>query len=82
MYRSGPKVGRNEQCPCGSGRKFKKCHSALDAGIPFEAMPAHMEAALARARAQEVQRTRQQGLGQPIVSLEARGTALSQSRTA
>jgi len=20
-----PKVGRNEQCPCGSGRKFKKC---------------------------------------------------------
>jgi hypothetical protein len=21
-----PKVGRNEQCPCGSGKKFKKCH--------------------------------------------------------
>ncbi|MEE4482213.1 AAA family ATPase [Serratia ficaria] len=21
-------VGRNEQCPCGSGRKFKKCHGA------------------------------------------------------
>jgi preprotein translocase subunit SecA len=20
------KVGRNELCPCGSGRKFKKCH--------------------------------------------------------
>ena len=20
------KVGRNEQCPCGSGRKYKKCH--------------------------------------------------------
>jgi uncharacterized protein len=20
-----PKVGRNEPCPCGSGRKFKKC---------------------------------------------------------
>lgn len=20
-----PKHGRNEQCPCGSGRKFKKC---------------------------------------------------------
>jgi len=20
------KVGRNDQCPCGSGRKFKKCH--------------------------------------------------------
>jgi hypothetical protein len=23
-----PKVGRNESCPCGSGRKFKKCHGA------------------------------------------------------
>jgi SEC-C motif domain protein len=22
---SGPKTGRNEVCPCGSGRKFKKC---------------------------------------------------------
>ncbi|MGN6642071.1 MAG: SEC-C metal-binding domain-containing protein [Verrucomicrobiota bacterium] len=20
-----PKVGRNEQCPCGSGKKFKRC---------------------------------------------------------
>lgn len=23
--REGPKVGRNEPCPCGSGRKYKKC---------------------------------------------------------
>ncbi len=22
---AGPKVGRNESCPCGSGKKFKKC---------------------------------------------------------
>lgn len=22
----GRKVGRNEPCPCGSGRKYKKCH--------------------------------------------------------
>jgi len=21
-------VGRNDPCPCGSGRKFKKCHGA------------------------------------------------------
>ena len=26
--RTGPKVGRNEPCPCGSGRKFKKCCGA------------------------------------------------------
>jgi preprotein translocase subunit SecA len=24
-----PKVGRNEPCPCGSGRKYKHCHGAL-----------------------------------------------------
>jgi preprotein translocase subunit SecA len=24
--RSGPKVGRNDPCPCGSGKKFKNCH--------------------------------------------------------
>lgn len=23
-----PKVGRNERCPCGSGRKYKHCHGA------------------------------------------------------
>ncbi|MFL6810106.1 MAG: SEC-C metal-binding domain-containing protein, partial [Bradyrhizobium canariense] len=22
----GPKVGRNEPCPCGSGKKYKHCH--------------------------------------------------------
>ena len=27
--RTMPKVGRNEPCPCGSGKKFKHCHGAL-----------------------------------------------------
>ena len=26
MVRGAPKVGRNDPCPCGSGRKFKHCH--------------------------------------------------------
>jgi preprotein translocase subunit SecA len=29
FIREGRKVGRNEPCPCGSGRKFKHCHGAL-----------------------------------------------------
>src|SRR5512141_2534089 len=29
---SGPKVGRNDPCPCGSGKKYKKCHGATGAG--------------------------------------------------
>jgi preprotein translocase subunit SecA len=24
--KAGPKVGRNDPCPCGSGKKYKKCH--------------------------------------------------------
>ncbi|HEX4277023.1 MAG TPA: preprotein translocase subunit SecA [Bryobacteraceae bacterium] len=24
----GPKIGRNDPCPCGSGKKYKKCHGA------------------------------------------------------
>lgn len=26
LERRGPKIGRNEPCPCRSGRKFKHCH--------------------------------------------------------
>ncbi len=26
--RAGPKIGRNDPCPCGSGKKYKKCHGA------------------------------------------------------
>jgi preprotein translocase subunit SecA len=28
IKRDQPKVGRNDPCPCGSGRKYKKCHGA------------------------------------------------------
>ena len=27
--RQGPKVGRNDPCPCGSGKKYKQCHGKL-----------------------------------------------------
>jgi preprotein translocase subunit SecA len=28
VRRDAPKVGRNDPCPCGSGKKYKKCHGA------------------------------------------------------
>ncbi|MDD2805409.1 MAG: SEC-C metal-binding domain-containing protein [Elusimicrobiales bacterium] len=28
IRREEPKVGRNDACPCGSGKKYKKCHGA------------------------------------------------------
>jgi preprotein translocase subunit SecA len=31
FIRDGRKVGRNEPCPCGSGKKFKQCHGKLNA---------------------------------------------------
>ena len=29
VVRAGPKVGRNDPCPCGSGKKYKQCHGRL-----------------------------------------------------
>jgi hypothetical protein len=37
------KIGRNEGCPCGSGRKFKKCHNEkieqIRRGVPASILP-------------------------------------------
>ncbi|MCB1898295.1 MAG: SEC-C domain-containing protein, partial [Rhodocyclaceae bacterium] len=29
VVNAGPKVGRNDPCPCGSGKKYKHCHGKL-----------------------------------------------------
>jgi preprotein translocase subunit SecA len=29
FVRAGQKVGRNDPCPCGSGKKYKHCHGRL-----------------------------------------------------
>jgi preprotein translocase subunit SecA len=29
VHRDAPKVGRNDPCPCGSGKKYKQCHGKL-----------------------------------------------------
>jgi preprotein translocase subunit SecA len=37
VKREGPKIGRNDLCPCGSGLKFKKCHGeALEGDEPSD----------------------------------------------
>lgn len=28
VHNEGPQIGRNDLCPCGSGKKYKKCHGA------------------------------------------------------
>ncbi len=37
---AGPAVGRNDPCPCGSGKRYKHCHGAHDpSGAPAPAEP-------------------------------------------
>jgi preprotein translocase subunit SecA len=31
VTRQTPRVGRNDPCPCGSGKKYKKCHGESQA---------------------------------------------------
>jgi len=64
------KVGRNHPCPCGSGKKYKRCHGSPERQENF---PRQMREAMTRAEALHVQRERQQGLGKPIISAEAFG---------
>ncbi len=49
-----PKVGRNDPCPCGSGRKFKKCHLLEDpvVGMVTAPLPVAIPAAAQRQRAE------------------------------
>lgn len=70
------KTGRNEPCPCGSGKKFKKCClKAANRGVRPAHMPERGPAFLAQAQAMlrqhqaaESVRQQQQGHGNPIVS--------------
>jgi preprotein translocase subunit SecA len=36
VRRDRPKVGRNDPCPCGSGKKYKKCHGRDEAEAQSE----------------------------------------------
>ena len=33
MSRQKQKIGRNELCPCGSGKKYKKCHGLISRSL-------------------------------------------------
>jgi hypothetical protein len=77
-----PKTGRNAPCPCGSGKKFKKCHGSIEAEaaskpvrpqFPSDEM---MRTMFAQKEAEHRQRQQQQGLGHPIISLESHGYRL------
>ncbi len=60
------KIGRNQPCPCGSGKKYKHCHGSINA------VPSQVDIArsLQRIQAEQRIRERQQGEGRPIIALK------------
>ena len=64
VRRSAPRIGRNEPCPCGSGKKYKRCcyeqdrdrlrHSSDVAGVTLDEMRADPERHLHRQRLLEM----------------------------
>lgn len=80
-FRSGSKIGCNDRCYCGSGRKFKHCHGRVQHTLPtllahdkiekeiIEQGRRHFE----KHKVQELQRQKQQGLGRPIISTDYKG---------
>ncbi|HZZ93019.1 MAG TPA: SEC-C domain-containing protein [Usitatibacter sp.] len=75
-----PKIGRNDPCFCGSGRKFKRCHGSPQYELPTLLAKQATDKMLEEARRQlekrklkEAQRQKQQGLGRPIISVEFQG---------
>lgn len=80
-FRRGPKIGRNDPCFCGSGRKFKHCHGGVQHTLPALLARDKLEKELIaqgrrhfeKHKVQELQRQKQQGLGRPIISIEYKG---------
>jgi hypothetical protein len=64
-------IGRNQPCPCGSGKKYKRCHGAF----AVNALPLHssefeatIDQRVKEVNALRVRREKQQGLGRPIIA--------------
>jgi len=63
-------IGRNELCPCGSGKKYKRCHGDAAHQDRVQRAFTAAEINLRRHQANEHRRKAQQGLGRPIISAE------------
>lgn len=72
------KVGRNEPCPCGSGKKYKKCHgmrlhTKVQSVLKQLNDDPEIQKELEEMKAAEMQRIKQQGKGRPIISIMHKG---------
>jgi hypothetical protein len=70
-----PNIGRNQPCPCGSGKKYKRCHGAYTAQkshLHFPDSQVAFAQGMREAEARRVRREKQQGLGRPIIAAKLR----------
>jgi len=67
------KIGRNERCPCGSGRKYKHCHGSIGRDDSYQFNESAFQRRLREVEAENAQREKQQGLGKPIISTDFEG---------
>lgn len=65
-------MGRNDPCPCGSGKKFKRCHGRTSSAS-IRPSSNEINAVLEVHKAKESRRQHQQGKGKPIISTEFAG---------
>jgi hypothetical protein len=71
--RNREKTGRNDPCPCQSGKKYKRCHGSSPAAeVSSAVVPTipddEIKLKIAEMQAMMAQQERQQGRGRPIVS--------------
>jgi hypothetical protein len=67
------KIGRNQPCPCGSGKKYKHCHGAFSAPCEFAVPREIVGQKFKELEAVRVRREQQQGLGRPIIATKFSG---------
>ncbi|MET0401534.1 MAG: SEC-C metal-binding domain-containing protein, partial [Cystobacter sp.] len=74
---SRQKPGRNEPCPCGSGKKYKACHAAEDRARESAALPPPSRHPLAEDLQEAMEMLRGEDLSRVSATLEHLGTLLA-----
>src|ERR1700687_1888322 len=70
------KVGRNDPCPCGSGKKYKRCclpafdRGSLQRAVPLAVLPKEVQEALTLRTHMEAERIHKYGHVRPPISID------------
>lgn len=76
MGEDNKKVGRNDPCPCGSGKKYKKCCLGKDTMAKKPAVPKEILAHFQKFKKEEIEREKLYGKVRPIIHQDFQGHKL------